>query len=787
MMPLQQQNGSAGTARGSAAAGPAKKLVIKPLKVKPQLPDNFEQNTWHSLLCPAVRAVHSSQPVSSSLEQLYKAAEHLADRPTAVAALYGWLEQECRQHVVGVGTRLLSECQRLATTSGIVEQQQQHTAALRLIDAEWQAHCRQMLLIRSIFLYLDRTLLMHNSQHQLRPIWEMGIELFRQHVLVPLGRRPVDAIVGLITFERDGQTIERLLVKESVRMLVALHDYQPPSPHALETALVDSADSYYERDAARCLVQQQQPGGFDVADYVRHVERRLSDESERVTALLEAQSRKALLGAVERRLLGPSQLDAIAAGLPPLLDQVRRDELGRAYVLFARVGGLDVLRRAWHEFVKSSGRRLMLSSESAAAAASGAASGAGSSSTLVATLLDWKASLTALLETSWQRNPQFRQALKEAFEAFLNERQSVPAELLAKHADELLRTGHARRTEDDAEAALDQLLELFRLVHAKDVFEAFYKKQLAKRLLLNKCASHDLERTMLQKLRLECGAGYTGKLEGMFKDMEVSRDTMAAFRDSRHCADQLADEGAAGVELNVQVLTQGFWPPWAQLELTLPPQLAACQRVFQQFYLLKHKGRRLMFQHSHGTCVLRAHFPLGKKELSVSLCQTVLLLQFNTAERLSFSDLRTATGMDVAELRRTLHSLACGKIRVLVKFGPNNVNSVDESDEFEMNKEFKQKLTRLKINAAQLKETPEEAAKTHASVQEDRQYQIDAAIVRIMKTRKSLHHQQLMSEVLGQLKFEIKAAFFKKRIESLLEREYLERAEDDETLLRYLA
>ena len=35
----------------------------------------------------------------------------------------------------------------------------------------------------------------------------------------------------------------------------------------------------------------------------------------------------------------------------------------------------------------------------------------------------------------------------------------------------------------------------------KDVFEAFYKKDLAKRLLLGKSASVDAERSMLSKLK----------------------------------------------------------------------------------------------------------------------------------------------------------------------------------------------------------------------------------------------------------------------------------------------
>ncbi len=62
------------------------------------------------------------------------------------------------------------------------------------------------------------------------------------------------------------------------------------------------------------------------------------------------------------------------------------------------------------------------------------------------------------------------------------------------------------------------------------MFEAFYKKDLAKRLLVGKSASVDCEKSMLSKLKAECGAGFTSKLEGMFKDMELSKDINIAFR-----------------------------------------------------------------------------------------------------------------------------------------------------------------------------------------------------------------------------------------------------------------
>jgi hypothetical protein len=66
----------------------------------------------------------------------------------------------------------------------------------------------------------------------------------------------------------------------------------------------------------------------------------------------------------------------------------------------------------------------------------------------------------------------------------------------------------------------------------KDIFEAFYKKDLAKRLLLGRSASNDAEKSMITKLKAECGSQFTNKLEGMFKDIDLSNDVMDSFKHS---------------------------------------------------------------------------------------------------------------------------------------------------------------------------------------------------------------------------------------------------------------
>jgi len=129
--------------------------------------------------------------------------------------------------------------------------------------------------------------------------------------------------------------------------------------------------------------------------------------------------------------------------------------------------------------------------------------------------------------------------------------------------------------------------------------------------------------------------------------------------------------------------------------------------------------------------VLRARFNSGQKELKVSLFQTLCLLCFNDRNELSLEELRDATNVEDGELRRTLQSLACGKARVLQKVPRGR--DVEDGDVFHFNASFAHQLFFIKINQVQLKETSEEQKATEERVYQDRQYQIDAAIVRIMK------------------------------------------------------
>ncbi|XP_060537632.1 cullin-4B [Pantherophis guttatus] len=722
--------------------GSAKKLVIKNFKDKPKLPENYTDETWQKLK-EAVEAIQNSTSIKYNLEELYQAVENLCSYKIS-ANLYKQLRQICEDHIK-------------AQIHQFREDSLDSVLFLKKIDKCWQDHCRQMIMIRSIFLFLDRTYVLQNSM--LPSIWDMGLELFRTHIISDqkVQNKTIDGILLLIERERNGEAIDRSLLRSLLSMLSDLQIYQDSFEHRF----LEETNRLYAAEGQRLMQEREVP------EYLHHVNKRLEEEADRIITYLDQSTQKPLIATVEKQLLGEHLTSILQKGLNHLLDENRIQDLSLLYQLFSRVkNGVQALLQQWIEYIKAFGSTIVINPEK--------------DKTMVQELLDFKDKVDHIIDICFLKNEKFVNAMKEAFETFINKRPNKPAELIAKYVDSKLRAGNKEATDEELEKMLDKIMIIFRFIYGKDVFEAFYKKDLAKRLLVGKSASVDAEKSMLSKLKHECGAAFTSKLEGMFKDMELSKDIMIQFKQ------YMQNQNVPGnIELTVNILTMGYWPTYVPMEVHLPSEMVKLQEIFKTFYLGKHSGRKLQWQSTLGHCVLKAEFKEGKKELQVSLFQTLVLLMFNEGEEFSLEEIKQATGIEDGELRRTLQSLACGKARVLAK-SPKG-KDVEDGDKFTCNDDFRHKLFRIKINQIQMKETVEEQASTTERVFQDRQYQIDAAIVRIMKMRKTLTHNLLVSEVYNQLKFPVKPADLKKRIESLIDRDYMERDKENPNQYNYIA
>ena len=739
--------------------------------------DRTDANRTWSILAGAIDEIYNRNASQLSFEELYRYAYNL------VLHKHGSVLYE------GVAAKLTEHLQE--TVHQLTEVHP--NALLEAVSEQWKEHCITMVMIRDILMYMDRT---YVQQQRRRTVYDLGLHLFRTTVWEhPAIKNPVcQLLLDAIARERSGLlTDDRDLLKQVISMLLELGraDYQAAVyQQDFESAFLGTTQEYFHTESLQYL------SSATAADYVRKATARLEQEKERAQALqLPVTTEGPLLNLVQTewierhaRTLVDMELTGFAA---LLLDDSKLDEMRLMYDLFIRVpSSVDFLRDALAERIKSSGKQLIADQ----------ISGQSDPPAFVRGVLQLRDKIEKIVEISFHGENKAAKRMRESFEDFLNT-DARAASCLAVYVDELLRVSLRGATEEQVNVELQKAIVVFRYLSDKDVFESFYKQHLAKRLLGNRSVSDDAERSMVSLLKAECGYQFTTKLEGMFNDMRISRETRDKYKSHKR---QQEMNGEKGIDIEVDVLTTGYWPSQNVPPCTLPVAVQEAIDRFSSFYLGKHTGRKLSWQTSAGAAELRATFGAQRHELCVSTYQMCILLLFNDADTLTLGQIRTQTHIPDQELRRHLISLCTPKNRILKK-GSKGKGITSDDDTFAFNKDYTSKLKRVRIplvketsiaskndstTATESSAVPVTIAGTvPVAVEEDRRHLVEASIVRIMKARKSLNHNELIAEVTKQLstRFNPPPQFIKKRIESLIEREYLERSELEHRVYNYVA
>ncbi|KAJ6531764.1 Cullin-domain-containing protein [Mycena capillaripes] len=754
-------------------------------KIKPPRkhgPDVSIEKTWADL-ANNIREIQNHNAPNLSFEENHRFAYNMV------------LHKQGEMLYKGVNQLVAENLDHLANTQVVpafpsgssdeTVQSQEAEMLLKALRNIWDDHTSNMVRLGQILKYMDRV---YAKSADVPEIWEAGLNLFLKHIIrPPIKEHLVTAILNQIQFERDGYVVNRSAIKGCVDVFLTLEDANGLTVYKrdLEPALLRESQTFYEAEGRKLLQS------CDAPEYLRRVESRFESEDSRTHHYLSRNTASALRQILQDHLLTAHLTTVISmesSGLDAMIDLNKMNDIARLYRLFITVPtGLPCLKRALKDSIRRRG-------ETINQASSGIEGGDGEATTsksrptaqgaqTLALALKWVQDvldLKDLFDKIWKEAFSFDRDLEsnlnEAFESFinLNERSS---EFISLFIDDNLKRGLRGKTDTEVDAVLDKTITVFRYITEKDVFERYYKGHLAKRLLLGRSVSDDAERGMLAKLKVECGYQFTQKLEGMFHDMTISEDTMKAYR--THLSQTVAPQ----IDISVIVMTSTFWPmAHSTSTCTLPLGMIQTSKSFEQFYLSQHSGRRLTWQPSLGNADVRVTFKARKHDLNVSTLALVILLLFEDQkpdEFLTYEEIKQATSIADLELQRHLQSLACAKFKVLKKHPPGR--EVDPTDSFSFNADFSSSLQKIKISTISSKvESGEERKETKDRIDEERRHQTEACIVRIMKDRKHMTHNDLINEVTRQLasRFSPNPLNIKKRIEGLIEREYLVRCED---------
>ncbi|VDM57987.1 unnamed protein product [Angiostrongylus costaricensis] len=608
----------------------------------------------------------------------------------------------------------------------------------------------------------------------------LAMDIWKEHLIEPILDKLVNLLLAAIGEDRLGNVPPNkdviagvissfLQIEEfeySPTLGVKLNYREPPKEFyqkAFESRFLAATEEYYSGLAQKLL------SDLTCSKYMEAVIEALEAE-ERRSATYVSQSSVSKVIRLCQDVMINAHKDKLHAVCHELITNEERKDLRNMYRLLKPIpSGLLVMAKEFEDYVRKKGLDLIST-----------ISGDNIPQQFVDNVLKVHEKFHAMKTEVFMDDGDFAGALDKVF--LLMSSLLVSATSLARYTDNLLRKSAKGMNELEVDQQLSKAIVIFRYIEDKDVFQKYYSKMLASRLIMGFSVAMDAEEAMINKLKQACGYEFTSKLSRMFTDIGLSSELADKFN-------KVSAHTSVNVSMQPLVLQAGSWPlsvPQASngvsdtisfiLPLILQPSIAE----FEKYYIGAHNGRKLtwLFNMSHGE--LRLTYLDKPYLVSMTVYQMAILLCFQERDSI-LSDISAETGITGDTLLRN--------VRSIIDCHTYLFQELDDSSELSLNKTLTCKRLRFRLATPQVvKHTEKEAESVCTTVTHDRKYYMECAIVRIMKTRKVLKHSALVNEVIEQTRtrFTPDVAFIKKSIEDLIEKLYIQRTDQNDEY-QYLA
>lgn len=725
-------------------------------KIRPprrSLTASLDFPTIWSSLSTAIHHILHQNASSLSFEELYRKAYTIVIKKHG-----GQLYDSIKIDVA----KFLEECY------GKLESKQDDEL-LDSVTKMWKDFEISMKLISDVFLYLDKV---YTRENHIPLVYHAGVALFRDLIIKGdsqrIGAGLNEVILEKLTKNRHGNIVDSFKIQEVLKMYMNLEENDGETYYTLEFErfYLERSGAFYESQA------DDHFGQGNGRSYITWVDTVISDEEHKTSLYLSVDTIEKLKKLLNKICI-VSRIDKALRftndGLKDWINHRKEDELRLLHKLLKKAGYFDGLLIQLDEIIREEEGLATPSLE-------GKIKVSQVSTGYITQIINLKDKYDLIL-SYLNADVSVQRTIESSFTSTLNQgAQPKISEFLSYYIDEFIKKSKDSN-DSEIDSFLDNTISIFRFIKDKDVFEKFYKNHLAKRLLKsNSERDDDLERLLIEKFRNEIGPNFTSKLEGMFKDISLSRELSAKFNHKN---------------LQVSILTTTFWPiqpTAASSTLNLPTVLEEIQSQFAQYHRTSFRNRNLQWVYNFGSLDIRIKFTKKIHELNCSVYCGVIILLFQEFNSLTYKQLKDVTLIPEAELQRALLSISVAPRTRVLKKSPMS-REFEDHHVFTFNYDFTSPLTKVKILTVVTKqETDNTRSATLAETDTDRKHEVDAMIVRIMKSNKSLTHRLLIEEIIKLSKrFEPTPGFIKRRVENLIEREYLKRDDDDSKLYHYLA
>jgi len=645
-----------------------------------------------------------------------------------------------------------------------------------------------------------------DAQNSIYEIYNLGLIEWRNDMYQKLEKTLVHEIMKVIQSERNDETNvqNQHLLKKIIQESFVELGLQRKVPgkegkeHDLiiyrkgfETPFLKETEEYYKKESNEFISSNS------VVDYLVKVEKRFDEEQRRVQNYLDSSTARKVEGVAVKVLIN-AHIARLHDEFKVLLEQYKIDDLRRLYSLVKKSeshrtegeNNLDPMKSTFETHITQQGMAAVHQVKDNALS---------DPKSYIDTILNVHRKYYKIVQEAFDNDSGFATALDRAATKFVNEnavciarsnRSRTSAELLAKYCDSILKKSTKMSDDDnEKERTMNDIITVFKFISEKDIFLEFYSKLFGNRLVKEISSSEENEETMIQKLKTECGYEYTSKLQKMFSDIVISKGLSKDFKEHVE-----KSSTPISVDFNIKVLTTGSWSYKKGQELKLPPEINDCKERFLNFYNGKHQGRKLTWIWNQCRGDIK-YFPKMDQTLqfifTATTHQMAIMLLFNNKDSYSVLELANLTEIETENdyMYKVLAQLLKAKILLCTNRTISDDDLVGQTDTLITNNKYKSKKKKINISMQIKQEQRQESDATVKKVEDDRALATQAAIVRIMKMRKKLNHNILLSDVVKQLQSRFKASvpLIKKQIELLVEKEYLARVEGEKDTYEYLA
>lgn len=624
---------------------------------------------------------------------------------------------------------------------------------LETVHNLWITHRESLSFIKNLMLYVENTFIKEKS---LQSFYDFGTILFKEKIYMDsgLGERLSGLLIDEAMKDKNGVVLDKNVVKSVIDMLIQMGlGSNLVYREVFEQKFLKGSENFYKEEAGRLIEE------LPVSEYLKFVDKRLEQEEKLCREVIDASTRDGILSIVDECFVVTYFLQIVGnSNLTMMIDGNDLASLKLLYKFLMRTPKLvQGMSDAFSLYIQKKTIEILHDQNNLKKPTG-----------TIALLLDLIDALNFIMENAFSHNRVLEFTIKNSFEANLNISHRV-AIYLCIYLDSYLTKGIKFIDDLGIEKEVVRVMNLFILIRDKDVFEAKHKEFLALRLLEGKSLNLDAEKMVIKYLKQECGLKYVSKLEGMINDMSAS-----ALENAKK-------------DFSVLVLTTSFWPQEKLLQVVLPDDLSAECNNFTKKYCGLHTGRRLNWRYEYGSSHIKALLGTPPKpyDLIGSIYQGCILLMFNHTNQILLSDLLDSIKGSASEVKK--HVLGLVKAKVLLKTSKGRVLNLD--DNLSINLKYIGKLNRVKLEVISTDTNTEKKENTSVDVTEDRKYFIEAGIVRIMKSRKTLEHKDLITELIKfcEYRFSPDVKMIKDRVEALIEKEILRRDLEVNSLYHYIA